>query len=334
MRTAFLASSVSSVSLADLGHTRAGDWKYPVVDASREAARRRVRDEEDAILSGKLRGRPNKAHLRPSARHRPGSYGALAEREPLVRRDSPAMAGELEAAAKKDDKRPRHQASSRADQATSSDHPIPIGTSVVQGASHVLHAALPLGSPDKDTLAARKREHAEQARLPPDAVDLIVEDVQAEEEEQMRQRRRGEPGGKKMRVYRVAYVPPGDDGDVEARAYLDPDRAEEGQKVKSPLEDERARVMDVVERDEDADGPVPGSRSAADGGDGGSSPTSASSSDDGAKAEVVRIAVQDKETHVKQAGVDEDASSSRRSKSRSPFPRDHPVLTEDDNPWR
>lgn len=201
------------------------------------------------------------------------------------------------------------------------------------GASHVLHAALPLGSPDKDTVRGRAREHEEQGRLPPDAVDLVVEDVQAEQEEQMRQRRRGEPGGKKTRVYRVAYVPPADDGEVgEAGRHLDPETAREGAKVKSPVPGERARVLDVVERDEAADGPVPG-RAAEDAeADAGSTASSASSSGDGSddKDEVVRIAVQEKERNVKQAGVDESASR----RNRGPFPHGHPVLSDSDNPWR
>ncbi|GAA5852599.1 hypothetical protein JCM9279_005524 [Rhodotorula babjevae] len=308
-----------------------GDWKYPVVDASREAARRRVRDEEDAILSGRVRVRANKA-LRPFAKHRPGSYGALAERQPLVRGDSLAIQGELEAAHKQRDEatRPRHQSSARSDQATSSDHPIPVGTSILTGASHVLHAALPLGSPGKDAMRGRGREHEEQGRLPPDAVDLVVEDVQAEQEEQMRQRRRGEPGGKKTRVYRVAYVPPADDGELgEAGRHLDPETAREGATVKSPVSGERAHVLDVVERDEEADGPVPGRAADA---DADSPPRSASSSSGGSddQDEVVRIAVQEKERNVKQAGVDEAASR----RSRGPFPHGHPVLTDSDNPWR
>lgn len=312
----------------------AGDWKYPVVDASREAARRRVRDEEDAILSGRVRVRANKA-LRPFAKHRPGSYGALAERQPLVRGDSLAIQGELEAAQKERDAaaRPRHQSSARSDQATSSDHPVPVGTSILTGASHVLHAALPLGSPDKDTARGRGREHEEQGRLPPDAVDLVIEDVQAEQEEQMRQRRRGEPGGKKTRVYRVAYVPPadGEDGEVgDAGRRLDPETAREGAEVKSPVPGERAHVLDVVERDEEADGPVPGRAGDDDAAD--PAPPSPSSSGGGSndKDEVVRIAVQEKERNVKQAGVDESASR----RSRGPFPHGHPVLSEGDNPWR
>ncbi|GAA6058395.1 hypothetical protein JCM3770_002471 [Rhodotorula araucariae] len=293
-----------------------GDWKYPVVDASREAARRRVHDEEDAILAGKVHGRHRREAQRPSAGHRPGSYGALAEREPLVRRDSPALAGEAEAAEHdQSEDQPRHQLSSRSDPPTSADHPVPVGSSLLSGATHVLHAALPLSSASSEERArARSKQRAEQARLPPDAVDLVIEDVQAEEEEQIRQRRRGEPGGKRMRVYRVAYVPPG--GGAAGRA-LDPETAEKGERVHDPVPGERARVKDVVERDEAEDGPVPGRSAVVREEDGV-----------GGVDEVVRVAVQETEARAKQAGVDEDDGA-----DKTPFPRQHPILTKADNPW-
>ncbi|GAA5958399.1 hypothetical protein JCM21900_002182 [Sporobolomyces salmonicolor] len=240
-----------------------GDWSYPVVDASRESARRRMREEEDAIFSGKFsrrsstkgkeRGTRRSQQQRPLAQHRHASYGALAERSPPLP-DHP------------------HQTSSPSDPSTSADHPRPLGDSIVSGASHLLHSILPgTSAPPSEcespghSSGARRRQQEEQSRLPPDAVDLVVEDPQAEEEEQIRQRRRGEPMGKKTRVYRKTWVPPEERGEV----------LQKGDEVRDPVEGETARVKDIVERHAEEDGPPPA------GGEGGD--------------DVVRVAVKEEE---------------------------------------
>ncbi|GAA5881472.1 hypothetical protein JCM1840_001100 [Sporobolomyces johnsonii] len=261
-----------------------GDWSYPVVDASRESARRRMREEEDAILSSKFsrrssskkgKGRGTSSQQRrPLVQHRQASYGALAERSQV----------------------PSHQTSSPSDPSTSADHPPPLGTSIVSGASHLLHSLVPgTSSPPSECESpghpsrARRRKQEEESHLPPDAVDLVVEDSQAEEEEQIRQRRRGEPMGKKTRVYRKTWVPPEERGE----------RLTKGDEVRDPVEGETATVKDVVEREVREDGPPPAR--AGEGGD-----------------EVVRVAVKEEEPIVRQAGVDE------------PSPHAH----DEDNPWQ
>ncbi|GAA6056584.1 hypothetical protein NBRC10513_001056 [Rhodotorula toruloides] len=301
-----------------------GDWSYPVLDASREAARRRIRDEEDALLSGKYGARrrrgKGKDALRPPAQHRPGSYGALAEREPLARQSSSA---EPSSSSPRDRNSPRppsadplpspptqHQTSAPSDPPTSADHPAALGSSIIHGAHDLLHSA----PDDAARLAARLRlrKKQEQSRLPPDAVDLVVEDTQAEEEEQIRQRRRGEPGGKKTRVYRLAYVPP----ELRGKDRADEEERKKGKEVEDVVPGEQARVKDVVEREEEQDGPLPPPEGTVQGGN------------EGRKDEVVRIVVEEEEQQARQAGVDERPPSAPVGGSRGG------VLDAADNPWR
>ncbi|BGP57667.1 hypothetical protein JCM8202v2_005314 [Rhodotorula sphaerocarpa] len=253
-----------------------GDWSYPVLDASREARRKRIRHEEDAILSGERR---------PTAAHRPRSYGALAENPPGPRVQRVA------------------------------ERPEPIGTGVVHAAAETAHAILP-PVPDpserKNMLSMfRRRKDEEESHLPPDAVDLVVTDVRAEQEEQIRQRRRGEPPAKRTRVYRIAYVPPEERGSNPPSPQPPQQPHDE---IENPLEDERTEIMDVVDRDTALDGPVP--------------PSPDVGSEDGPRdgdqepRRVVRVEVHEDEQVVRQAGADERTPSATGG-----------VLAQEDNPW-
>ncbi|GAA5976298.1 hypothetical protein JCM5350_001410 [Sporobolomyces pararoseus] len=259
-----------------------GDWSYPVVDASREHARRRIRDEEDAILSGKFKQSKGKdQQKRPLAKHRPGSYGALAE---TSSRPSPPT-----------HKSSQHQTSSRSAPSTSSDHPAPIGESVVAEVSTLVKSVLPGVSIDEHEDPRRARRHLkkklhlpkfgkkgdEDDSLPPDAVDLMVEDSEAEEEEMLRQRRRGEPTVKRTKVYRKAYVLPVEDQGGEAR----------GERPR--VEGELVESRDVVERNEDKDGPRERESD--------SSAVKFSPQED----KVERFTVEDDTKVIRQAGIDE-----------------------------
>ncbi|GAA5879900.1 hypothetical protein JCM16303_004390 [Sporobolomyces ruberrimus] len=266
-----------------------GDWSYPVVDASREHARRRIRDEENAILSGKFGGKTHRgggkdrgdSQKRPLAKHRPGSYGALAE--------TPSSSSSASNSRQPPTQPKRHQSSSRSAPSTSSDRPAPIGDSVVSEVSHLVKSALPGVSTDEGAIADRvkgklkkklqlpKFGKKEDDELPPDAIDLIVEDSEAEEEEMLRQRRRGEPTAKRTRVYRRAYVPEDEGG--------------KGKGEGKHAEDETVESRDVVERNEDKDGPKE-----RQGGESAFSPQ---------KDQVERFTVKEDETFARQAGVDE-----------------------------
>jgi hypothetical protein len=90
---------------------------------------------------------------------------------------------------------------------TSHDHPEPEGQTIVSGTRQLFHALAGNHSDsDEEIAAARKKE--EESRLPADAVDLVVEDVQAEEEEMVRDRRRGDPGTKRKKVFRQLVSTP------------------------------------------------------------------------------------------------------------------------------
>ncbi|GAA6019658.1 hypothetical protein JCM11491_004869 [Sporobolomyces phaffii] len=244
-----------------------GDWSYPVVDASREHARRRLRDEEDSILSGKFKRAKGKEHdpKRPLARHRPGSYGALAETSPSSSTRLPS--------------KQQQSASRRSAPVTSSGHPAPVGESIVAEVSTLVRSVLPGVSVDEDEDPTRAKRHLrsklhlpkmgkkDDDSLPSDAVDLMVEDSEAEEEEMLRQRRRGEPTAKRTRVYRKAYVAPDERRGKEVRE----------------ADDETVQARDVVERDEDKDGP-----------------RESKSAD-----EVERFTVKEDEVFARQAGIDE-----------------------------
>ncbi|GAA5914147.1 hypothetical protein JCM6882_004937 [Rhodosporidiobolus microsporus] len=276
-----------------------GDWSYPVIDASRETHRRRLRDEEDAIFSGRYhlrRGAVNKnkgkeplldgsGTKRPGVAHRPGSYGALADRQrPLISRDASTSS------------RPKKGVDEPTHPATSKDHPAATGSDFLSASKHALSAVLPFSLSRSDSSSSSVSGDGRgkgKNRLPPDAVDLVVEDREAEEEEQIRQRRRGEPSGVgRTRVYRVAYAPAAsasEDGGSEDEEGLG--EVERGEEVPDPVRGERAEVLDVSSAEE-------GDEDAEDG------------------EQVVRVAVREEEQTARQAGVDEE----RRD--------------EEDNPWK
>ncbi|GAA6005875.1 hypothetical protein JCM10207_007260 [Rhodosporidiobolus poonsookiae] len=266
-----------------------GDWKYPVIDASRETKRRRLRDEEDALLGGRF-SRKGKGKDRPAAQHRPGSYGALAERQ---RRASPTPSRSSSF------RRDKSGTASPSDPPTSRDHPPAIGSSIVHASKHALSAVLPF------TLSRSSSSRSQPSPAPspglagprPDAVDLVVADHAAEEAEQIRQRRRGEPSNGRTRVYRVAY--PGSAGEGAA--------LEEGRAVPDPVEGERAEVRRV-------------------------SPTrGVVGEEEGAEEEgEVKITVTEEEQIARQAGVDEDSDEERERDEAAPSP----AVEEDDNPWK
>ncbi|GAA5835968.1 hypothetical protein JCM11251_006616 [Rhodosporidiobolus azoricus] len=269
-----------------------GDWSYPVVDASRESHRRRLRDEEEAILHGRFHLNSRHANRnkgkeplldgskRPLAQHRPGSYGALAEsdRGPRI----------------KDVDEPTYPA-------TAKDHPAAFGSDVLSAGKQAFSAVLPFSLPRRSSSSSAHSDDGRgkgKKRLPPDAVDLVVEDKEAEEEEQIRQRRRGDPSGVgRTRIYRVAYVPRGE-GDAwrEDEADALSKKVERGDAVEVSIEGETAEVLDVVEPEE-------GERRSED-----------------SEEQVVRVLVREEEQTARQAGVDEDEEKDRREEDHGTNP--------------
>ncbi|GAA5867370.1 hypothetical protein JCM8547_003323 [Rhodosporidiobolus lusitaniae] len=270
-----------------------GDWRYPVIDASREAERRRWHDEEDAFLHGRLRNlhyhrRPHHSSSskkdkgkgkepllpasRPGAKHRPSSYGALAEREPSsTARPSPSPASFCPSRPSSPSRSP-----SPSHPTPSFAHPSAIGSSLVHASSQVLSSVLPFSLSRHNSSSSSVSN-----KLPPDAVDLVVEDVEAEEEEQERQRRRGEPSGKRTRVYRVAYKLPKE--------------AEEGKELPSRVKGETARVMDQPRYDGETEEAVERER------EGGVERERV-----GREKEGVRVVVEEEERVAVQVGADKE----------------------------
>lgn len=171
----FGSSLVSLSSLWSLtGMMIIGDYNSPVIDASKESARRQMFLEEQARL-----------HPLPSPRSKGkkpiptrSTYGSYSNPPPIV---------------EEEDTRPT-------------------GSGIVQVTSDLLSSMQPSNLASTSSVG-----------LPDDAVDLVVKDLEAEEAERARERRRGEVGGRGRGVYKVVYHPSttptdgeaGDDGVVE-----------------------------------------------------------------------------------------------------------------------
>jgi hypothetical protein len=184
-----------------------GDYNYPVIDCSSETARREMWDEEERILSDErgayfspLRSKPPPL---PTHGRANGGYGATGTSTSQPRFDSNASAhkGKQAVIDREDDrirevesgdlrlkwaKTPRHHAPSSASSRTHT--PRPMSSRQSSGANRQ--------SPPKTPSDDNKRP------LPPDAVDLVVEDLD-EEEKVMEEHRKGEPASREYRkVYR------------------------------------------------------------------------------------------------------------------------------------
>ncbi|KAM0786991.1 hypothetical protein ACM66B_002409 [Microbotryomycetes sp. NB124-2] len=211
-----------------------GDWSYPVIDASREDVRRRMYAEEEGRLQPK-RHRGGKG----KEREQTFVYGRLAERSPASTPKS-------------------LRASARDGDSDDNEHPTE--------RSRLLQPARQM----RNLLTQRREEERERRRLeqqpkmPADAIDLIVEDCDAEEQARTRDRRRGEPGGKTKRVYRQVWHPPAVD---EASATpvktgqsqgLRPSSGPNAVSLTSPIEGETIQVLDEVPREPGETGSSPG----------------------------------------------------------------------------
>lgn len=102
--------------------------------------------------------------------------------------------------------------------------PSPGGASPASGSGSASGSSPGLWHAELRVSPALSRRNSSAARggspvLPPDAVDLVVEDPGVAEEEQARERRKGEPttrGSGLRKVYRRGFVHEGDHGEVEA----------------------------------------------------------------------------------------------------------------------
>ncbi|KAI0644011.1 DUF300-domain-containing protein [Trametes meyenii] len=207
-----------------------GDYNYPCVDVSSEQARRTMwaaeerilRDEHSAWFSpvGGARRRPGDTYGAVDSSQRPrldshGSDDAYANGKGKTRRtsqpqdvvidketerlSSPRTPGEVQL---------RYTSAKASPVLPPKTRPSP---AVSVAVSRTNSASPQTASSSKSSPRARAPPSpSSRAVLPPDAVDLVVEDPHAAEEEMTRERRKGEPavrGGSALhRVYRRGYV--------------------------------------------------------------------------------------------------------------------------------
>lgn len=223
-----------------------GDYHYPSVDVSTEAAKRAMWDEEERILSdergaffspiprpGRVLGQPRQTYGATDGFQR----SALRERNDSDSSDSAARKGKTRASNeitrrevvidKEHDRLPEAKAGDVKLRWTSREHtPVPSPrtralSANIQPVSRRTSSST--NSPRNRHPPPSPQKETERPVLPPDAVDLIVEDPHAAEESMTHERRKGEPavrGGSALhKVYRRGYVIDNDnkreEGEVE-----------------------------------------------------------------------------------------------------------------------
>ena len=203
-----------------------GDYNYPVIDASSEYARRLMWEEEERILRDEhsayytpisgLRRAPNPSYgavsqIPVSAKTRSPDYERIIDHDlPPDDSSSGVRLGWTKPRDNTPSGRPPPQVRIRQESAKNSSSSSSSSSSTPSVASSRKNAR---GSapPVKDRV------------LPPDAVDLIVED-DAAAERMTRERRSGTPGPPLKKVYKRGYVVKGEDGNSSKRGELEIER--------------------------------------------------------------------------------------------------------------
>ncbi|KAI0711759.1 organic solute transporter Ostalpha-domain-containing protein [Earliella scabrosa] len=259
-----------------------GDYNYPCVDISSETARKTMWVEEERILRDE-----HSAWFSPVGGRRPrGDYGATGSSHPALQGSyfPPAGKGKGPGPSRPEiviDKETERltppgqpgQVQLRWTSARSTPMPSPGGARASpkhrghdslsrthSGSPHTPSSSSSKGSP-RSRPPPSPRPETERPVLPPDAVDLVVEDPRAAEEEMTRERRRGEPavrGGSALhRVYRRGYVVDADgrrgEGEVEVDRTGSSPRDERevfgiGEDAEDALDVERRAVEETVAR--------------------------------------------------------------------------------------
>ncbi|KAF5372342.1 hypothetical protein D9615_009300 [Tricholomella constricta] len=250
-----------------------GDYNYPCIDVSSEAARTSMWDEEERVLRDErgawfspLRGAQGQAALERRGGPAWQGYGAVGSTEPAARgreaghyltvdtrggrlidheqdRTPPAEAKDVRLKwTKTRGHAPRPASHSQSHSPHIRNRPglhseTPSGPSSSESNSNAVNRLR--SPPIKSRNSSRAAGMAGSPILPPDAVDLIVEDNNAAEEEQSRERRKGEPavrGSGLRRVYRRGFVTHSEegrrtDGEIEVREPDGEERVEVGEDV-------------------------------------------------------------------------------------------------------
>ncbi|OCH91768.1 DUF300-domain-containing protein [Obba rivulosa] len=211
-----------------------GDYLYPCVDVSSENARKTMWDEEERILRDE-RGAYFSPMLGPSrvlGKSRPrATYGAvdtgflrsaLRERHDSDASDGSRRKGKMREVVinKEDDQVSALRAGDVRMQWTRSKERVPAASPRIRTLSRTESHSSPsrtgsnspasTGSPNtRNRPPPSPRKEAEPPVLPPDAIDLVVEDDHAAEEAMSHERRKGEPAVRNaglQKVYRRGYV--------------------------------------------------------------------------------------------------------------------------------
>lgn len=244
-----------------------GDYHYPCVDVSSEAARKTMWDEEERILRDE-----RSAYFSPmlgpgrvlgNARQNYGALGNFQRGAVRERRDSDGSDGSRgkgktkvarrEIVIDKEHDRLPEVGEVRLRWTSSKDH-------MASQSSHVRTSASPIAktqssessgsSPAGRQPPPSPRKETEGPVLPPDAVDLIVEDLDAAEVEQSYERRKGEPavrGTTSHKVYRRGYVV--ENGQERREVQVEVAPSSRGQQ---PVFDVGDDVEDVMEEEAEA----------------------------------------------------------------------------------
>ncbi|CCM05294.1 uncharacterized protein FIBRA_07508 [Fibroporia radiculosa] len=222
-----------------------GDYLYPSVDVSSEAARQSMWDEEERILRDE-RGAYFSPLTRPgralgAARQNYGAMGNFQRSVIRERHDSSGsesghgkgktrieggMAQRQVIIDKEHDRLPEAKMGEVKLRWTSREHTpaqSPRARTLSASAQPILARASssstsPTDSPQSRQPPPSPRKETERAVLPPDAVDLVVEDHHAAEEEMTHERRKGEPavrGSALHKVYRRGYLAEDEQGQRE-----------------------------------------------------------------------------------------------------------------------
>lgn len=235
-----------------------GDYNYPVVDVSSENARIDMWDEEERVLRDErgawfspIRGAKGLAALKGRDGPVWQGYGALGSTDPGTRgsyHDSASSDGHdhLQGTTTKWTKRrsrdprsesstPRSQSPQHRNQPTSH-----VGASSSQSPAGSNTATSRIRSqPMVSSSRTNSRSGPSNPQiLPPDAVDLIVEDNDAAQDENVRERKKGEPavrGAGLRKVYKRGSVTHTDGtrekGEIEVREPYGKDRVEAGENL-------------------------------------------------------------------------------------------------------
>ena len=228
-----------------------GDYNYPVIDASSEYARKSMWEEEERILRDE-----HSAYYTPISgpRRAPNpSYGAVSQTpvsakakspdyERIIDHDLPpdngsggVRLGWTKPRANTPSERPSPQIRIRQESAKNSP-PSPSPSSLTPPVTSSRKLARGSAPPVKDRV------------LPPDAVDLIVEDEAAAE--RMRERRTSTPGPPPRKVYKRGYVANGEDGNGSKRGELEIERDSPPVDIKTVRDGESGELGEVTEEEE------------------------------------------------------------------------------------